>query len=301
MPPECVSPVNGSLVPVLSAARVLVVAGKGGVGKTTVTAVLASAAAAAGHRVLAVELDGKPVLARLVGDVPHLELTAAAALEEYLRDHGFGRIAKRLTASGVIDVVSTAAPGIDDIVVLGKIKQLERTGEWDLIVVDGPAAGHAVTMLTSPAGMHDAVRGGPVRSQADDVLELLHDAARCNVVLVTLPETTPVNETIETAFALEDRVGVTLGPVVVNAVDLGDDGVGAALPAADAVRFGDEAPALAAAAEFRTRRREMQAAAIARLSAELPLPQLHVPLAAVSELGPDVVANLAAAVRPGPR
>lgn len=296
MPPECVNPVNGNLMPVLSAARVLVVAGKGGVGKTTVTAVLASAAAAAGHRVLAVELDGKPVLSRLVGDVPLLELSAPAALEDYLREHGFGRIAKRLTASGVIDVVSTAAPGIDDIVVLGKIKQLERTGKWDLIVVDGPAAGHAVTMLTSPAGMHDAVRGGPVRSQADDVLELLHDATRCNVVLVTLPETTPVNETIETAFALEDRVGVTLGPVIVNAVDVAPD---TALAPDAADRFDDDSAALAAAAEFRRQRRDMQSAAIARLAEALPLPQLHVPLAAVSELGPDVVARLAAAVRPG--
>lgn len=295
MPPECVNPVNGSLVPVLSAARVLVVAGKGGVGKTTVTAVLASAAAAAGHRVLAVELDGKPVLSRLVGDIPLLELSAPAALEDYLRDHGFGRIAKRLTASGVIDVVSTAAPGIDDIVVLGKIKQLERTGEWDLIVVDGPAAGHAVTMLTSPAGMHDAVRGGPVRSQADDVLELLHDPARCNVVLVTLPETTPVNETIETAFALEDRVGVTLGPVIVNAVDVGPD---VDVPG-DGDRFGHDWAALVQAAEFRRQRREMQTAAIARLAEALPLPQLHVPLAAASELGPDVVTKLAAAVTPG--
>ncbi len=295
MPPECVNPVNGSLVPVLSAARVLVVAGKGGVGKTTVTAVLASAAAAAGPRVRAVELAGKPVLSRLVGDIPLLELSAPAALEDYLRDHGFGRIAKRLTASGVIDVVSTAAPGIDDIVVLGKIKQLERTGEWDLIVVDGPAAGHAVTMLTSPAGMHDAVRGGPVRSQADDVLELLHDPARCHVVLVTLPETTPVNETIETAFALEDRVGVTLGPVIVNAVDVG--------PAVDVPghgdRFGDDWAALVQAAEFRRQRREMQTAAITRLAEALPLPQLHVPLAAASELGPDVVTKLAAAVTPG--
>ena len=131
---ECVD-----LKPLLAAARVTVVAGKGGVGKTTVTAVLATAAAAAGMRVLVVELDGKPVLADLVGDVPLLSLSAQIALEEYLRDHGFGRVAKRLASSGVIDVVSTAAPGIDDIVVLGKIKQLERSGDWDAIVVDGPA------------------------------------------------------------------------------------------------------------------------------------------------------------------
>ena len=203
----------------LSAARVTVVAGKGGVGKTTVTAVLAHAAAAAGQRVAVVELDGKPALAELSGDVACLELSAPAALAEYLRDHGFGRVARHLASSGVIDVVSTAAPGIDDIVVLGKVKQLERSGEWDTIVVDGPAAGHAVTMLTSAAGLHAAVSSGPVRAQADEVLAMLRDGERCQVALVTLAETTPVTETIETAFALEDRVGVRLAPVVVNAVD----------------------------------------------------------------------------------
>ena len=139
-------------MPQLSAARVTIVAGKGGVGKTTVTAVLARAAADAGLRVLAVELDGKPVLADLVGDVPCEVIAGRDALEAYLREHGFGRVARRLSTSGVIDVVATAAPGIDDIVVLGRIKQLERSGEWDVIVVDGPAAGHAITFLTPRAG-----------------------------------------------------------------------------------------------------------------------------------------------------
>ena len=85
---------------VLAASRVTVVAGKGGVGKTTVTAVLARSAARAGLRVLVVELDGKPVLEQLVGDIPIEPISAPAALEQYLREHGFGRVAKRLTASG---------------------------------------------------------------------------------------------------------------------------------------------------------------------------------------------------------
>ena len=209
-------------MPLLSASRVTIVAGKGGVGKTTVTAVLARAAADAGLRVLVVELDGKPVLGELVDGLSFEPISASAALAEYLRDHGFGRVAKRLSTSGVIDVVATAAPGIDDIVVLGKIKQLERSGKWDVIVVDGPAAGHAVTFLTSAAGLRESVRSGPVRTQAEDVLELLNDPARAQVILVTLPETTPVNEVVETAYTLEDRVGVRLGPVVVNGVDDSD-------------------------------------------------------------------------------
>ena len=113
----------------------------------------------------------------------------------------------------MIDVVATAAPGIDDILVLGKVKQLERSGDYDLILVDGPAAGHAITFLHG-RGRAASTRStvGPIETQADDVLELLADPTRCQVVLVTLAEETPVNEMIETAFALEDRVGVALAP-----------------------------------------------------------------------------------------
>lgn len=259
----------------LTAARVVVVAGKGGVGKTTVTAVIARAASTSGLRVLVVELDGKPTLADLLPDVEVVAISAPAALDEYLRDHGLGRIATRLNRAGVIDVVGTAAPGIDDIVVLGKIKQLERAGEHDLIVVDGPAAGHAISFLTAPAGLADAARSGPVRAQADDVLEMLHDPQRCQVVLVTLPETTPVNEVVETAFALEDAVGVQLGPMVVNGVDLGEP-----LPDDEATRTATAeldtttARVLRDAASFRRSRRAMEAAEMERLDRQVPLPMV---------------------------
>jgi anion-transporting ArsA/GET3 family ATPase len=261
------------------------------VGKTTVTAVLARAAADAGQRVLVVELDGKPALDELLPDLDVRHISAADALEEYLHEHGFKRIAKRLVSTGVIDVIGTAAPGIDDLVVLGKIKQLERSEAWDTIVVDGPAAGHAVTFLTSAAGLLDAVRGGPVRTQAEDVLAMLADPARCQVLLVTLPETTPVNELVETAFAIEERVGVQLGPVVVNQVDRGTTP-----PDPDGVDFGraraqvDDA---IAAARFRRARQEVQAAELARLTALVPLPQIRLSERLVAGLSPDDVAVLA--------
>jgi anion-transporting ArsA/GET3 family ATPase len=277
---------------------VTIVAGKGGVGKTTVTAVLARAAADAGRRVLVVELDGKPVLRELAGELACEAISAPAALAAYLRDHGFGRIAKRLSSSGVIDVVATAAPGIDDIVVLGKIKQLERSGEWDTIVVDGPAAGHAITFLTAAAGLHDAVRGGPVRAQADEVLELLHDPSRSQVVLVTLPETTPVNEVVETAYALEDRVGVRLGPVVVNGVDrLDRDGDLPDLATVKWTRNGYDRELLTRAAEFRRARCQMQDDEIGRLGRELALVQWHLPLLPVAGMDAADVAGLVAAIR----
>ena len=138
---------------------------------------------------------------------------------EYLEDHGLRRVSKRLVSSGVVEVVSTAIPGIRDVLVLGKVKQLEREGLADLIVVDAPATGHAITFLTSASGLVNAARGGPLRSQASDVVELLADPSRCRVILVTLPEDMPVSETIESAFMLEDKAGVQLGPVIVNATD----------------------------------------------------------------------------------
>jgi arsenite/tail-anchored protein-transporting ATPase len=295
VPPESEFPLQS-----LTAARVVVVAGKGGVGKTTVTAVIARAASDVGRRVLVVELDGKPALADLLPGIEVLAISAPEALDEYLRDHGFARIAKRLNRTGVIDIVGTAAPGIDDIVVLGKIKQLERSGDYDLIVVDGPAAGHAITFLMSAAGLADAVGSGPVRAQADDVLELLHDPERCQVVLVTLPETTPVNEVVETAFALEDEVGVQLGPVVVNGVDVGEP-----LPGDDAVRAAvadleaSVADGLVEAVAFRRSRREMEAGEIERLRGELPIPEVTLPALRVAGLTSSDIGQLADALRNG--
>ena len=304
--------------------RLVVVAGKGGVGKTTVSAALARMAARAGLSVLVVEVEGKSGLAAAFGaeDLEYHErvldpgdpengvaevraraLTPDIALIEYLEDHGLGRISRKLAKSGVVEVVSTAAPGIKDILILGKVKQLERSGAFDLIVLDAPAAGHAVSFLMSARGLLDIVRGGPLRTQAEDVLEMLTDPARCRVVLVTLAEETPVNEVVETAFALEDRVGVDLGPVVVNGLYPVLDGLDADPEAAAAaggvtLRPG-EADVLRRAAEFRFRRQDLQREQLARLAAALPLPQLHLPSLFTVDLGPDEIDRLAGALAAG--
>lgn len=268
----------------LTTAKVAIVAGKGGVGKTTVTGVLARAAIRRGLRVLVVELDGKPSLGRLLPDVEVQQLSATAALAEYLDTHGLSRVTKRLASRGIIDVVATASPGIDDIVVLGKIKQLERSDAYDLVVVDGPAAGHAITFLLAAQSLLASVRGGPIHSQATEVLAMLTDPTRCQVVLVTLPETTPVNEAVETAYALEERVGVHLGPVVVNSVDMG--------PALDADAAPEGSP-MRLAAEFRNARRALHRRECDRLADELALPQLHLPAVAGSHLTIESIAALA--------
>ncbi len=268
----------------VSAARVAVVAGKGGVGKTTVTGVLARAAIRRGLRVLIVELDGKPTLEELVPGLEVQHISASAALGEYLDTHGLSRVTKRLTSSGIIDVVATASPGIDDIVVLGKIKQLEQSGRYDLIVVDGPAAGHAITFLLAAKGLLATVRSGPIAAQATEVAAMLADPTRCQVVLVTLPETTPVNEALETATALRERVGVHLAPIVVNAVDDG--------PRLDAEAAKGGTP-MRAAAEFRNARRALHAAERARLTEALDLPQLVLPQVPGSVLDAEAIDRLA--------
>jgi anion-transporting ArsA/GET3 family ATPase len=279
------------------------VAGKGGVGKTTVSAALARMASRLGLSSLIVEVEGKSGLAGAFGSDDRLEyeeqilvpaspsegtgeirartLTPDRALVEYMEDHGLARVSRRLVKSGALDVVATGAPGIKDILVLGKVKQLVTREVADLIVLDTPAAGHAVSFLLSARGLLDAVSAGPIRNQAADVLELLTDSARCRVVLVTLAEETPVNEVVQTASALEDRVGADLGPVVVNGLYPVVEGLGTdpETAARDAGMELDEesARALAEAAAFRARRQQLQDDQIDRLADALPLPQLRLP------------------------
>lgn len=296
-----------------AASRLLVIAGKGGVGKTTVTAVLARAAADSGLRVLVVDVEGRAGLAGLLGGDPEAALpydellladglgpegrgelrgrtiTAGTALIEYLDDHGLRRVSKRLVNTGVIDVVSTAAPGIDDILVLGKVKQLERSGSLDLIILDGPAAGHAIPFLQSASGLLDAVTVGPIQAQAKDVAELLADPSRCQVLLVTLPEETPVNELIETSYALEERIGTALAPIVVNCV----------YPGRELDVEGVSDPDLLAAANFRLQTSAAQQGQIRRLAAELPLPQIVLPFVFTAGLDAGDVARLAAVALDG--
>jgi anion-transporting ArsA/GET3 family ATPase len=286
-------------------ARVLIVAGKGGVGKTTVAATIAQMAADAGLRALIVEIEGKSGLGASFGQADALDyyerelapnvhartVTPDFALVEYLEDHGLKRVSKRLAKSGALEVVSSAIPGIKDILVLGKVKALAREDPADVIIVDAPAAGHAITFLASARGLLDAVRVGPIVEQARDVNDMLTNAEKCQVILVTLPEETPVNEVVETAFALEDRVGIKLAPLVVNGVyPVLDLDIGAI--AREGVD-GSDAENLRAAAEFRLHRQALQAEQVTRLRDALPLPQLVLPQLFTSALGASELKELA--------
>ena len=304
---------------------VFIVAGKGGVGKTTVSAALARLASRQGLSFLILEIEGKSGLASAFGQEERLTydetvfrpasdgegeirartLTPDDALIEYLQDHGMGRISKRLSHSGALDVVATAVPGIRDILVLGKVKALQRSQAADVIVLDAPAAGHAVTFLMSAHGLLDAARVGPIQAQATDVIELLSDPKRSQVLLVTLPEETPVNEVVDTAYQLEDRVGVSLAGVVVNGLYSQLEGVDAdpveAADEAGAFLRPGEADTMRAAARFRLDRPRLQEEQLGRLHERLPLPQLRLPFLFTTELGPDEVEHLATALEAGVR
>ena len=301
-------------------ANIVIVAGKGGVGKTTVTAALGITAARAGLDVMLVALDDQRGLPDLLGFTEPLRyedtaleseqllgatsgrlrarvLTSEEALMEYLSDHGLGRVTRRLVQSGTIDVIATAIPGIKEVLVLGKLKQLELAHDADLIIVDAPATGHALTFLTSSSGLVDAARGGPLRTQAQAVVEMLSDGRRTSVMLVTIPEETPINEIVESAFQLEDEVGIKLGPLVVNACFPHDDDVdidvkAAALEAGVSLSSTGEAT-LQLAAEYATARQDLESEQLARLDSSLALPQLRLPMFFSASAGPAELALLA--------
>lgn len=300
-----------------ASSRVLIVAGKGGVGKTVSAAAIASAASRTGRSVLLVEVAGRSASAPIFGVEPQgyeqvtavheaddgdpprgrvalRSITPDQALVEWLATHGFKGLVTRMASSGVLEVVATATPGIKDLLVLGRIKALEAEGEFDLIVVDAPAAGHALGFLRSPAGVRDAARTGTIHRQAVEVLDLISDPERCQVVLVTIPEETPVNELVETSFAVEEEVGVRLGPVIVNSVLPALAGLDADLSSLDVTDT--ERTALRAAAEFRTGRATLQDEQLHRLGADLPLDQLRLPQLFGTSIGPDELDTLTEAL-----
>ena len=300
------------------------VAGKGGVGKTTVGASLGLAAAQDGFDVLLIELEGHSNLGAAFGcdqlgyedqllvasdtrtstaDGPTTagqlrgrQLTPERALRDYLDTHEIGKIANRLAGSGLIDLVASAVPGIRDVVTLGKIRQLEESSAADLIIVDAPASGHSLTFLTSAGGLQNVVEDGPIRTQADQVAEMLADQNRCQTILVTLPEQTPVSEVVDTAFRIEDELDIHLGPVVVNTV-IG--GTNRAYPEelTQALRTPKVDPRARLAGEYRLQKATAQQTEVVRLAQELPLSQVLLPALDTPRIGREDLALLASEIR----
>jgi anion-transporting ArsA/GET3 family ATPase len=202
-----------------TASRILIVAGKGGTGKSTVAAALALSAARAGLRTRLVDFEGPAVETPDHALLTRETVSPGRALSDYLDSHGLGFVSRRLATTGIVELVASTAPGIDDLLVLGKVKSLANSSDLDLVVVDGPASGHALDMLRAPTHLRRAVPGGPIGHQADEVIEMLADSSRCRTMIVTTPAVTPVHEALEAAHQLAGEFSVALAPVAVNMVD----------------------------------------------------------------------------------
>jgi arsenite/tail-anchored protein-transporting ATPase len=219
----------------LTSTRVAVVAGKGGVGSSTIAAAYALAAARNGADVLFVAVDGRPGMGPLLGgreldsndrilrrikgagQVRGRTIPADQAFGDYLELKGVGGMLRRAASAASLPMIAAATPGLEHLLVLGKIKELERERAADLIIVDAPPAGHAAPFLRSATGLSDVVQSGPVREQSVEVDAMLRDPARCRAMIVTLPEETPVTEALELAVELQGDIGLNLLPTVVNA------------------------------------------------------------------------------------
>lgn len=211
--------------------RLLIISGKGGVGKTTVAAALGILAARHDRRVLIAEVEGKTALSAFFGapaltsepselqpGLSAMNISPEEALREYFEvQFHMKRIARPLVSSQLVYYVTHAAPGLRDILMLGKVwYAATREREFDLFILDTPAAGHAVQMLRSPEGFLQAVPIGPLAGHARKVIGWLRDPREVAVHLVTIPEEMPVNETVKTARELDEQLRLQISRVYVN-------------------------------------------------------------------------------------
>jgi anion-transporting ArsA/GET3 family ATPase len=212
--------------------RLVFVTGKGGVGKTTISAALALLGARAGRHTQVCEVDAKGSLAAAyeTGPLtftprPAAERLQAMAMntEDSLREYLALQLRVPLLArirplARSLDFVATAAPGVKEILTVGKLCYEVREDHFDLVVVDAVASGHILGQLAAPQAIQELVQVGMVREQTRWMLEILDDPEKTGLVIVTTPEEMPVAETIELARNLPGATNVDLAAVVVNRV-----------------------------------------------------------------------------------
>jgi anion-transporting ArsA/GET3 family ATPase len=295
--------------------QLVFVTGKGGVGKTTVALALAQVAAARGRRTVLCEVGRSARVPRLYGrragddgveveidhDLHAVSVDPQRALEEYLA-RNIGRPGAGLLArSNTFAYFVAAAPGARELLAMGKAWDFVQPVRWnktegyDLVVVDGPASGHALGMLRAPRTFADIARVGPIARQAGQIRDLLADDERSAVVAVTLPSEMPVAETLD----LERRLGASMerrfGLVVANEVlprrlDAED------LEDLDIALNGDRRKLLRAAREAAASavvRAESQEDELERLRAGVDAPIVELPFLFETELGLEAIGHLA--------
>jgi anion-transporting ArsA/GET3 family ATPase len=298
--------------------RLVVVTGKGGVGKSTVSAALALVAARAGKRVLVCEVNAQERVAPLLGASPAggtirealpgistVNVTPHDAMREYgLMVLKFRTIYDAVFENRLVRYFVRVVPSLAELVMLGKILHEAKAQDrgrprWDLVVVDGPATGHAVQLLRVPSALLDTVPAGPLRSDAQWMEAMLVDPAHTSLAIVTLPEEMPVNEAIELDGEVRSVLGIHRGALFVNAMPE------ARFTRAEAARLAalSEAPPplgpAAQAGRLHAIRAEQAARYLERARAALDLPTTVIPLVPVAAWGRDEVEQVARAIAAG--
>ena len=217
--------------------RLLYVTGKGGVGKTTVATALGLAAAEAGRRTIVCEVAEQDRVSRALGrhgvqaetevelarNLWAITIDPREALKEWLGKQIGGAGLRVLARSSAFGYFVAAAPGAKELITIAKVWELASPQRWDrsgrtydLVIVDAPASGHGLAMLTTPRTFAEIARVGPIRRQAGKVRDLLADGERTGYLAVALPEEMPVNETLELERQLPEAVGAGLEAIIVN-------------------------------------------------------------------------------------
>lgn len=292
--------------------ELVVVTGKGGCGKSTVAAALAVAAAARGIEVIVAEVDARADVARALGAtgrpepsvevelaprLHHVSIDPDSALRHYLADQLPSRaLADTLLSSRVFPYFVAATPGMRELLTIGAVWDLtqeesRRTGErlYDLVILDAPATGHGLAMLEAPSTFERAAQAGRIAGQAGQIDALVRDPSRTAVVAAARPEELPVNETIDLAGELAERLSVTLAAAVVDRVH------GDPLTPEESRRVAAAGvdPAATGAALAVHRRAEAEHDEIDRLRRSLDCPVVTLPEIPSVDLGPEEIARLA--------
>src|SRR3954447_13706850 len=216
--------------------RLVVVTGKGGVGRTTVAGALALAAVRAGKRVIVAEVTKQEHLSRpfrreavgyseteLAENFYAISIDPEHALEEYLGKQVPGLLSCALLHNRIFEYFVAAAPGVRELTTIGKAWELSQqqrkygSGKaYDLVILDAPASGHGLAMLQAPRTFAEIARVGPIRRRADGIHDFVRDPERTGVVSVALPQEMPVNETIEFREKLGTDMGMDVDAIVLN-------------------------------------------------------------------------------------